>query len=88
MKKLLTGLTLALSFAVSAVTIERDANIGTSKEHAIVAAELINAFGYRCNSVSSIRGALRGGGHIVHCNNYRYQYHIVDIGGRWTVKVL
>ena len=79
---------LMFSATVSAVNIERDANIGTSVEHATVAAQLIKAFGYRCDSISSIRGALRGGGHIVHCNGYRYEYHIYDRGGRYTVKVL
>ncbi len=51
------------------------------------ASMLIRRSRYRCDSVSSIRSWLTGGGFTVFCNGFRYEYEIEDRGGRWTVTV-
>ena len=43
--------------------------------------------GYRCDSIHGARIALFSSDYILHCNDFRYTYRIVDKGGRWIVLV-
>lgn len=51
------------------------------------ASTLIMLYGYRCDSVSSLRPWTWRSGVTVFCNSFRYKYEIEDKGGRWLVTV-
>ncbi len=52
-----------------------------------IAATLVKARGYACDSVSSARKLIAGRGYNLHCNSYRYSYTIEDRGGNWVVSL-
>lgn len=87
MKKTIILLAALIAAPAVAATIESDAYISTNTAHAKAAADLVVALGYRCDTISNLRPAFTGGGHILHCNKLRYAYHIRDRGGRWVVTV-
>ena len=88
---LITTLVLASvafsTVAASAATVEVDAYIskGISRKAIDAAVALIIAWGYRCDSVSTMRHFFTGGGYVVICNHYAYEYEIEDRGGNWVV---
>ncbi|MYB27259.1 MAG: hypothetical protein F4X32_07175 [Candidatus Dadabacteria bacterium] len=68
--------------------IEPDATISDFENpHAVVRelVGLVRAYGYRCDSVSHARPLFFKPGFEIQCNNLRYQYQVVDKGGRWVV---
>ena len=86
MRAIILALAIA-SLPVAATPIERDSWIETSERHAVVAAKLVRAHGYRCDSISTLRGAW-GGGYVLFCNSFSYKCHIKDVGGTWRVSVV
>ena len=87
MKKLILALSIAaLSFSVSATPFDQPVK-SSSKKQAQAAANLIKAYGYRCDSISAFQPFIMGGGFTLRCNNFSYKYLIEDKGGRWTVTV-
>lgn len=70
-------------------TIESDASIyeDITNRQLKALVGLIEAYGYRCDSVSAARPFLLSFGFTVYCNGYRYEYHIEDRGGTWTVTI-
>ena len=86
----LAASTLAVSATLSyaqSTPVEPDAVISdmltTTQINAL--AQLIRAYGYSCNSISSARPFLWSFGFVVHCNQFRYGYEIEDRGGTWVV---
>lgn len=68
--------------------IEPDATISDFENPRAVITELVGlvrAYGYRCDSVSHARPLFFKPGFEIQCNNLRYQYQVVDKGGRWVV---
>ena len=47
---------------------------------------IIQASGYRCDTVDSVNPYLVGKGYHVFCNNFAYRYDVEDVGGRLVVK--
>ena len=88
MKKLIIA-AVFLSAPVISASIERNAQIvnGVTQEQAKAAAELVRAFGYRCDSVSAFMPFALSHGFRLTCNNNRYAYELKDVGGRWQVTV-
>ena len=79
----------SLQDAVTHVEVEDGANIyrtyGQNELGAMV--QLIRHNGYRCDSVSHALPLMLSTGFKVRCNHFRYEYEIVDHGGRWRVCV-
>lgn len=71
----------------NAASVENEAVIqkGISREMIDVTVELINFFGYRCDSVSAMRMFFSGRGFVVKCNRFAYSYEVEDRGGNWVV---
>lgn len=46
---------------------------------------LIQAAGYKCDTVDKANRFALGGGVSVYCNGFRYSYEIKDVGGRMVV---
>lgn len=69
------------------VPIDKDAIIheNFTRAHVDTMAQLIRAWGYRCDSVSAARPFVFSAGFSVICNNWRYDYEIEDRGGNWIV---
>lgn len=67
--------------------IEPDATISDFKTPGVVTelVGLVRAYGYRCDTVSHARPLFFKPGFEIQCNNLRYQYQVVDRGGRWVV---
>lgn len=91
----ITAAILVISIPANAVTIEKDAVFGCfngfEEKHrdsiADASANLIRGYGYRCDSISSIRKFLLSNGFNVKCNNYSYAYELEDRGGTWVVTL-
>lgn len=71
------------------VVIEPDAviNDDVNRKTVNALATLIMAWGYRCDSVSSVIPFVFSPGFYVTCNRYRYDYEVADKGGNWIVTV-
>ena len=69
--------------------IESDATLyeGVSRASAIAAAQYVQAWGYRCDSISSVIPFAFSPGLYIKCNRYRYSYEIEDKGGNWIVTL-
>ena len=52
-----------------------------------VLVEMVTASGWRCDSVSAAREMVFSRGYVLVCNQFSYEYEIIDKGGRWFVKV-
>ncbi|KAA5607135.1 hypothetical protein F1188_04335 [Roseospira marina] len=50
-------------------------------------AALIQRYGWKCDSVDSVRRMLFKTGFVYYCNGFRYSYDVWDRGGRWVVKI-
>lgn len=46
---------------------------------------LIQAAGYRCDTVDKVNQFLMGRGFTVYCNGFKYSYEMEDRGGRWVI---
>lgn len=97
MGKLLVSLLVASSISLcfasgsyAGVTVEKDAIISSrfEGEQGIFdsAANLIRAFGYRCDSLSAFRPFIMSRGFTVVCNKFAYTYELQDRGGNWVVN--
>lgn len=77
------------SSSAQSVPIESDAIISdrvTKKQiNALVA--LVQLYGYRCDSVSSVVPFVWSYGFNVVCNRFRYDYDVEDKGGTWVVTL-
>jgi hypothetical protein len=89
MKKLVLATLFASSLAYAGTPIESDAVISEQMNSELISAvaDVVKAFGYRCDSVSSARPLVWEEGFAIVCNNYRYTYEIRDVGGNWKVFV-
>ena len=91
MKRILFLLALVFSFPVishAQVRIEPNALIDSNFSRGAVeqGVQIIRLYGYTCNSVSSLSVGWKGNVKIK-CNNYKYEYEIVDRGGMWVVCI-
>ena len=69
--------------------IESGAEIYESvpRRAAIALAQLVQLYGWRCDSISAVTPFAFSHGFYVYCNNWRYSYEVEDRGGRWIVTV-
>lgn len=76
------------AFAQS-VPVEEDARIccGLSRGLIDPAVALIEAHGWRCDSISAMTPFLTARGFSVDCNHFSYRYNIEDRGGNWEVSL-
>lgn len=51
------------------------------------AVDLVKAYGFTCNSVTSMTAHIWTTGFSLSCNNFSYTYNIEDVGGNWVVTV-
>lgn len=56
-----------------------------SQKDAITLAKLINAYGYKCATISSVRKMIAKRGFTVYCNNFNYKFNVEDRGGKYSV---
>lgn len=80
----------ALGFFAQAALAQRIENPGgwdgaVSQKDAITLAKLINAYGYKCATISSVRKMIMKRGYTVYCNNFNYKFNVEDRGGKYTV---
>jgi len=90
MKKLLSVLLVAAMpvLASNTTTIERgfkESNINDLQ--AMLLAKVVKSFGYTCRSISAASQSQWSGNYKLICNDYKYVYHIKDVGGRIVVEV-
>lgn len=88
MKKLL--LALIVSAPVMATTFADDyrQQPDFGSKQALMLAEIVKAFGYRCDVINSAsRSAWSNGKYKLVCNNWSYVYTVEDKGGRAVVTV-
>lgn len=71
------------------VSIEKDAEIytGVSRDTVTALAEVIQLYGYACNSVSAVTPFAISRGYYIVCNNWTYKYEVEDKGGKMVVTV-
>lgn len=50
-------------------------------------AHIVREYGYKCDTVTSVRDFLMSYGFTIRCNRGRYTYDVADRGGRWLVTV-
>lgn len=67
--------------------IERGSEYVDNQEAAQAAVQVVEYFGYRCDSISSFHKGVFSDDFTLKCNNFRYVYTIKDKGGRWVVDV-
>ena len=65
--------------------VEPGGRIETSKDAVQEAVNLVRLNGYSCESVLIMSKMAFTRGYTLVCNRGRYEYEIVDKGGRWTV---
>lgn len=101
MKKLSLSATVALLILLSAstafckkkpsYTIEPDAHIfGSVKGRMDIVDALVKfvkAHGNSCDSVSAASDNVMSKGFTLKCNKFRYEYQILDKGGKWYLEV-
>jgi hypothetical protein len=74
----------------NAVPIESGARISritNPQKLANAAAALIEAHGWKCDSVSALIPFLTSRGFTITCNNYSYMYETEDKWGNWEVRL-
>ncbi len=86
----LLGFIAVLGFLSQPALAQRIENPGgwdgaVSQKDAITLAKLINAYGYKCASVSSVRKMIMKRGFTVYCNNFNYKFDVEDRGGKYSV---
>lgn len=84
-------LSIILSFNVSAVEIERDAEIQADivgdSELIYAVVGMVRGNGYTCDSLSTLYPFIFGTGYRVGCNRWTLFYEVEDVGNnRWVVK--
>ena len=87
----MSGMFLAVS-AFTGPPIESNAIISknvSSRADTVIPAlvGMVKAYGWRCDSVSAAREMVFSSGYVLICNQFSYEYEIIDKGGRWFVKV-
>lgn len=87
MKKLILALALIAAPAMASTPIDGKSEHIQNHAQAQAAANLVKAYGYRCDSISSFSSFIMGGGYKLNCNGFNYTYEIEDKGGRWVVTV-
>jgi len=101
MKKLSLSATVVLLLLLSAstafckkkpsYTIEPDAHIFGSVKGRMdivdVLVKFVKAHGNTCDSVSAASDNVFSKGFTLKCNKFRYEYQILDKGGKWFLKV-
>lgn len=50
-------------------------------------ADVVKLYGYKCDSITSVRSLYFSNGFNIQCNYFRYSYDVEDKGGRWIVTV-
>ena len=72
-----------------AQSIEPGAEIhkNVPRSAAVALAQLVQLYGYSCNSISAVTPFAFSRGFYVYCNNWRYSYEVEDRGGNWIVTV-
>lgn len=89
------GITMAGTALAQSVPIEADAIISDTKDFPRAtllglvdpAVGMIQARGWRCDSISVIRPFLLSRGFTVICNRFSYEYDFTDKGGNWVVEL-
>ncbi len=83
MKKMMPilGLMICISTTLNAV----DGNLTGNQVDAVQ--KLIQAYGYKCDTVNFAMRSNWDGSIKTTCNDNRYVYELKDVGGTWTVKV-
>ncbi len=61
-------------------------DIGNCRAVARELVSLVEAYGYRCSSISFINKWAFSRGFTIQCNNFAYEYEVKDKGGRWVVS--
>ena len=78
MKKILLA-TLAVTSMTTSIAYANDAAMKRD------AKTLIQAAGYRCDTVDKVNPFIVKRGYTVYCNGYSYSYELEDRGGRWVI---
>jgi len=89
MRKTLVAIAFSVFFAQPTLA-QRIENPGgwdgaVSQKDAITLAKLINAYGYKCASISSVRKMIMKRGFTVYCNSFNYTFNVEDRGGKYSV---
>lgn len=79
MKKLIAALLILAPVTASAAF--------DNKANRLVVRGMIEAYGYRCDSVTAMSVSSWSGVVSVFCNDFRYSYELEDVGGNWVVRV-
>lgn len=56
-----------------------------SQKDTITLPKLINAYGFKCATISSVRKMIIKRGFTVYCNNFNYKFNVEDRGGKYSV---
>lgn len=60
---------------------------GITQKQADAVAAMVRMNGYSCSSISNIRRFMINDGFTISCNNFKYEYEVENVGGRWKVSV-
>ncbi len=63
---------------------------GITQKQADAVAAMVRMNGYSCSSISNIRrftAFSKNDGFTISCNNFKYEYEVEDVGGKWKVSV-
>ena len=60
-------------------------DIGNCRAVARELVSLVEAYGYKCSSISFINKWVFSRGFTIQCNHHAYEYEVKDKGGRWVV---
>ena len=71
----------------SALKTLSDGKTKISQDLALAMADYVVSFGYACSSITRISQTAMSGEFRLRCNNGRYNYEILDKGGKWVIQV-
>lgn len=57
-----------------------------SNRQAQAAAKMVKHYGYSCDSISKFKPLILSDGFNLICNKWRYEYDLVNVGGKYIVK--
>ena len=60
---------------------------GVERQQINDTANRIQAHGHKCDSISAVVPFALGTGYNVSCNDFTYNYDVVDKEGTWTVNI-
>lgn len=71
------------------VPVEEGAHISGGLSRGLIdpTVALIEAHGWRCDSISAMTPFIMARGYSVDCNHFSYRYNIEDKGGNWEVSL-